>query len=72
MIQRTVRVFLAAAVLPACAAPGAAQLSRTEQIAKMDSIAASPVKEGRVAGIAVAVVQGADTLLLKGYGQADT
>jgi len=49
----------------------AAQMSRAEQVATMDSIAASPVVEGRVAGLAVAVVHGADTLLLKSYGEAD-
>jgi CubicO group peptidase (beta-lactamase class C family) len=53
--------------------PGApaAQESRAQQVERLDSIAASPVREGRVAGLAVAVVRGNDTLLLKGYGQAD-
>lgn len=37
----------------------------------MDSIAESPLVEGRVAGLAVIVVQGADTLLMKAYGEAD-
>jgi CubicO group peptidase (beta-lactamase class C family) len=37
----------------------------------MDSIANSPVVEKRIAGIAVAVVKGADTLLLQSYGKAD-
>ncbi|HUF13156.1 MAG TPA: serine hydrolase domain-containing protein, partial [Longimicrobiales bacterium] len=36
-----------------------------------DSIAESPLIEGRVAGIAVAVVRGADTLLMKSYGKGD-
>jgi CubicO group peptidase (beta-lactamase class C family) len=53
------------------AMPAAAQTSRAEQIAKMDSIAESPVLEGRVAGLAAAVVRGADTLLMKSYGVAD-
>ncbi len=47
------------------------QLSRPEKIAVMDSIAESPLVEGRVAGLAVIVVQGADTLLMKAYGEAD-
>lgn len=48
-----------------------AQLPRAAQVSLMDSIAESPVKEGRVAGLAVAIVRGADTLLMKGYGKAD-
>ncbi len=51
--------------------PAVAQRSRAENIRLMDSIAASPVVEGRVAGIAVAVVRGNDTLLWKAYGKAD-
>ncbi len=57
-------------VLPPDAA-GQAQRSRTESIRVMDSIANSPVLEKRVAGIAVAVVHGPDTLLLKSYGKGD-
>jgi CubicO group peptidase (beta-lactamase class C family) len=47
------------------------QTSRAEQIALMDSIAESPLVEGRIAGLAVLVVQGSDTLLFKAYGEAD-
>ena len=53
------------------AAVSAQQLTRAEKIAIMDSIANSPVVEGRVAGLAVAIVHRNDTLLLKGYGKAD-
>ena len=53
------------------AAAANAQTSRAERIAAMDSIAESPLVEGRVAGLAVIVVQGADTLLMKAYGEAD-
>lgn len=53
------------------AAPIAAQMTRAEKIAVMDSIAESPLVEGRVAGLAVAVIQGSDTLLMKAYGKAD-
>lgn len=64
--------FAAAFVLLACAAsPPPTQESRAEQVATMDSIAESPVLEGRVAGVAVAVIRGADTLLLKSYGKGD-
>jgi CubicO group peptidase (beta-lactamase class C family) len=45
--------------------------TRAEKIAIMDSIANSPVVEGRVAGLTVAIVQRNDTLLFKGYGKAD-
>jgi len=40
-------------------------------VKKLDSLAGSPVIEGRAVGIGVAVVKGNDTLLLKGYGKAD-
>lgn len=62
-------IVLAASILGAV--PVAAQTSRAEQVAIMDSIAESPVLEGRVAGLAVAVIRGPDTLLMKGYGMAD-
>jgi len=65
------RLIAAIALLAPAAAPAQAQLSRERKIAIMDSIAESPVLEGRVAGLAVAVIQGADTLLYKGYGKAD-
>jgi CubicO group peptidase (beta-lactamase class C family) len=39
--------------------------------AKVDSIAMAPITEGRVAGMSVAVVRGADTVVLAGYGSAD-
>lgn len=56
----------------ALAAPAArAQSSRAALIARLDSLAGAPVEEGRAVGISVAVVRGADTLLLRGYGEAD-
>ena len=64
-----VAAAMALGALPAI--PIAAQMSRAERVRLMDSIAGSPVVEGRVAGIAVAVVRGADTLLMKTYGKAD-
>ncbi|MDB4876694.1 MAG: Penicillin-binding protein 4 [Gemmatimonadetes bacterium] len=39
--------------------------------AAVDSIVAAALAGGRVAGMSVAVVRGADTLVLKGYGRAD-
>ena len=65
------RLAFALTVLGLAATPAAAQPSRAHQVAIMDSIAESPVLENRVAGLAVAVVRGADTLLMKSYGMAD-
>jgi D-alanyl-D-alanine carboxypeptidase len=45
--------------------------SRAALTQRIDSIAAAPVKSGAVAGMAVAVVKGRDTLLFKGYGLSD-
>lgn len=45
--------------------------ARTRLVTRIDSIAAAPVTSGAVAGLAVAVVRGTDTLLMKGYGYAD-
>lgn len=76
-LQRARRIALAAlAAVPVvlCAVattPAKAQMARAEKVRLMDSIAHSPVIEGRVAGLAVAVVKGSDTLLMKGYGEAD-
>jgi CubicO group peptidase (beta-lactamase class C family) len=44
---------------------------RTALVAALDSAARAHVANDMVAGISVAVVRGADTLLLRGYGQAD-
>lgn len=65
------RLIACAAISLAVATPATAQLTRAQKIAIMDSIANSPVVEGRVAGLAVAIVHRNDTLLLKGYGKAD-
>ena len=67
----TAACLAAAALLVLAPGDGAAQRSRAESVRLMDSIAASPVVEGRVAGLAAAVVRGSDTLLIKGYGKAD-
>ena len=71
-----IRVGHVAALLLACAGaanaqPRPATMSRATLVAYIDSLAAAPVKSGAVAGIAVAVVRGRDTLLMKGYGFAD-
>lgn len=63
------RILLLAALL----APGhlPAQTSRAALIAGLDSIARAALRDGRAAGLSVAVVKGRDTLLLQGYGFAD-
>ena len=48
-----------------------AQSDRARLVRTLDSLAGAPVQEGRAVGIAVAVVRGSDTLLLRGYGKAD-
>ena len=45
--------------------------SREALVASLDSAAMAHVEGETVAGISVAVVRGADTLLLKGYGFVD-
>jgi len=64
-----VGVALVAALTPHRSAAQVAD--RAAAIALMDSIAESPIIEGRAVGIAVAVVQNGETLLYKGYGSAD-
>lgn len=52
--------------------PAAAQIrDRARLISTLDSAAAAHAADSTVAGVAVAVVRGADTLLLAGYGRAD-
>jgi CubicO group peptidase (beta-lactamase class C family) len=48
-----------------------AQSSRDQLVQRLDSMAGSGVVEGRAVGLAVAMVKGNDTLLMKGYGLAD-
>lgn len=45
--------------------------SRTELVARLDSLARAFLVDGPSVGAAVAVVRGTDTLLLRGYGLAD-
>ncbi|MBI4885825.1 MAG: beta-lactamase family protein [Acidobacteria bacterium] len=66
---RTLAVAIAFA--PTAALAQAPTPSRATIVARLDSIAESGVKAGRVVGLTVAVLQGDDTLLLKGYGKAD-
>ncbi|MEQ1690195.1 MAG: serine hydrolase domain-containing protein [Gemmatimonas sp.] len=63
--------LLSAALFAVASVGGAQPTSRAALIAKLDSMANAPVKAGTATGVAVAVVRGRDTLLLKGYGYAD-
>ncbi len=53
------------------AAPLAAQADRATLVAAADSMAAAAIDAGDVAGMSIAVLRGADTLLLAAYGSAD-
>src|SRR5687768_16098165 len=53
-----------------CSSPAAAQSGQAIS-SKLDSIAASGIVEKRAAGLVAAVVKGKDTLLFKGYGNAN-
>lgn len=63
------RLSLGLALSASAAVAAQAQSSALAQ--RLDSIAGAPVKAGNVAGMAVAVVKGRDTLLMKAYGFAD-
>ncbi len=71
------RLPTAARALPlllvlAAPTPALAQaLDRSVVGPAVDSIVAAALKDGRAAGMSVAVVRGPDTLVLKGYGKAD-
>ena len=73
MVRRSmIRLSVFVALLGlAVGAPLPAQTAREQLVRTLDSLAGAPVQEGRAVGIAVAVVKGKDTLLLKGYGKAD-
>lgn len=49
----------------------AQQRARAAMAAAIDSLALEPINAGRAAGLSVAVVRGADTIRLEGYGKAD-
>jgi CubicO group peptidase (beta-lactamase class C family) len=64
--------ILACAILAAAAADGEAQTRDYRRIAgAVDSIVADALRDGRAAGMSVAVVMGHDTIVLKGYGHAE-
>jgi CubicO group peptidase (beta-lactamase class C family) len=61
----------AVAVLALVTAVGAQTTDRSRLVAALDSAARAHAAQDVVAGVSVAVVRGADTLLLKGYGRVD-
>jgi D-alanyl-D-alanine carboxypeptidase len=69
----TIALRLTATVASLLVASGAlAQTpSRAALVQRIDSIASRPTSTGNVAGMAVAVIKGRDTLLMKAYGMAD-
>jgi CubicO group peptidase (beta-lactamase class C family) len=76
LARRGALALVALGLLSAGAAGAAHAQDRTPAdraalVARLDSIASAPVQEGQAAGLSVAVVQGRDTLLLKGYGKAN-
>ncbi|HEX8451283.1 MAG TPA: serine hydrolase domain-containing protein [Longimicrobium sp.] len=68
--KATLRSSLAAIALVTISASAGAQPGRPLHV-RLDSIAASGVKENRAVGIVAAVVRGNDTLLYEGYGKAN-
>lgn len=64
-------ILAGACLLSAVAHRAAAQTDRAHVVAAVDSIAQSAVRGGHVAGLSIAVVHGADTLVLRGYGKAN-
>ena len=65
------RLALAIAALLAAAPLAAQPADRAATVRRLDSVVTTAMAGGRVAGMTAAVVQGRDTLLLRGYGKAD-
>lgn len=66
------RPFLSILLLVLPGGPAAGQsVERRELVAALDSAVVAHVEDERVAGVSVAVVRGADTLMMRGYGFAD-
>ncbi|MBX3134083.1 MAG: beta-lactamase family protein [Gemmatimonadaceae bacterium] len=68
LVRRIVPLLLAAVAASSTAATAAAA---SLQDPSLDALAAEQVESGRTIGLAVAVVRGRDTLLLRGYGRAN-
>lgn len=68
---RSVWCLAVAGVLAVTATPADGQSDRDVLVSSLDSAAYAWAGQAGVAGISVAVVQGSDTLLLRGYGYVD-
>jgi D-alanyl-D-alanine carboxypeptidase len=71
MTPSTLRLIGASFTLACALTAGAQSPNRAALVTRLDSIAGAAVRGGNVAGMAVAVVKGRDTLLMKGYGFSD-
>jgi CubicO group peptidase (beta-lactamase class C family) len=71
--SRLLSILVTAASVACPVAPALSQASapRGRVVATIDSLAATFLADGPVAGVSVAVVKGRDTILAKGYGLAD-
>ncbi len=76
LLSGVVAVGPAAAVAqprtPARSAPDGGARGRSAVVARIDSLATAFLREAPAAGLTLGVVRGADTLVLRGYGWADT
>ncbi|MCE2900966.1 MAG: serine hydrolase domain-containing protein [Gemmatimonas sp.] len=70
-LRHATAVTAAIAMLTAPDALTAQRPDRARLVATIDSIVNAPITAAQVAGISVAVVKGADTIVMKGYGWAD-
>ena len=72
-IHRVMVIAALAIAAPTPASPqgGRAAADRAGMARSIDSLALAPINSGRAAGMSIAVVRGADTIVLKGYGQGD-
>jgi CubicO group peptidase (beta-lactamase class C family) len=56
---------------PACRSASSQDPARAETVARLDSLSQAFVSNGEAPGLAIFVLRGADTLLLRGYGYAN-
>jgi CubicO group peptidase (beta-lactamase class C family) len=68
-VANFVRLF--AGIVALAPALHAQRANRGAMVAAIDSLVAAALKDGRAAGMSLAVLRGDDTLVLKGYGKAD-
>lgn len=71
MLGSIMRCALVVPSLGLVASLASAQADRARFVSSVDSIVSARLTSGPVAGMAVAVIKGRDTLLVKGYGFAD-